>query len=293
MVRSCRARSGQVTRAPHARGDGPASAALSGQVVWCSPRTWGWSTVGPRACYLAYVLPTHVGMVLRPGLHQRTDERAPHARGDGPRFQVAKRVQSRCSPRTWGWSVVPNWRKENGHVLPTHVGMVRSGPRPLSGTGAACVMAISRVGPSPHAWGAAPRRGNERRVAAATSAVLTPTGPTLQRRGEPMPDEHAPRGGTPTRPEPPTGAYRACLRVRVTSPRRRRGTAPRPRGGAHHTAPRSHRPPRWRGARSGEFSPGKSRPGRAQGKLWMLSTINPRPRPGQGGRGSDETGSRG
>lgn len=84
-----------------------------------------------------------------------------------------------------------------------------------------------------------------------------------------MPDEHAPpRGAPPTRPRPPTGAYRARKPVRVFGPRRRDHppaptlTVSSPRrggGGAHHTAPRSHRPPRWRGARSRAFPPKKSR----------------------------------
>ena len=44
-----------------------------------------------------------------------------------------------------------------------------------------------------------------------------------------MPDEHAPpRGGTPARPRPPTGAYRVRKPVRVSGPRRRRGPPPAP-----------------------------------------------------------------
>lgn len=70
-------------------------------------------------------------------------------------------------------------------------------------------MAISRTGPSPRAWGAAPRRGDERRVAAATSAVLTPTGPTLQRRGvevNPCQTNTRPPGGAPPHGQSPLPA---------------------------------------------------------------------------------------
>ena len=83
------------------------------------------------------MLPTHVGMDRVFRFAYETEFNAPHARGDGPQFDIAELVDGLCSPRTWGWTGAA-WALLNGSkMLPTHVGMDRR--------------RSSRRGPSAHA----------------------------------------------------------------------------------------------------------------------------------------------
>ena len=110
---------------PHARGDGPRSAAPAVASASYSPRTWGWTGsrrgggrggeysprtwgwtghVGGRAVY-EHVFPTHVGMDRNRGPMITWLCRIPHARGDGPVAEANASLICR--------------------VFPTHVGMDR------------------------------------------------------------------------------------------------------------------------------------------------------------------------
>ena len=71
------------------------------------------------------MLPTHVGMVRGPSKCTNLCPGAPHARGDGPEMTWPPPTPRRCSPRTWGWSVLDGDVEGDAVVLPTHVGMVR------------------------------------------------------------------------------------------------------------------------------------------------------------------------
>ena len=140
----------------------------------CSPRTWGWSGCELAARVRGHVLPTHVGMVRPSGVPMPTQPRAPHARGDGPTIRSPDADPAPCSPRTWGWSDRPGRARRAAHVLPTHVGMVRScrppcseppsaphargdGPAAIDGLVDARVVLPTHVG-MVRGWGRTPRR---------------------------------------------------------------------------------------------------------------------------------------
>ena len=53
--------------------------------------------------------------------------RFPHPRGDGPAASLPDQPQPGFSPPAWGWSVAEQQAREQPHVFPTRVGMVRSG----------------------------------------------------------------------------------------------------------------------------------------------------------------------
>ena len=53
--------------------------------------------------------------------------RAPHPRGDGPAFRGHGGIAILCSPPAWGWSANAATVTVDYWVLPTRVGMVRSG----------------------------------------------------------------------------------------------------------------------------------------------------------------------
>ncbi len=84
MVRPDVARPAPPRGVPHGRGDGPVSAQVNGQEVWCSPRAWGWSGRRGWRGSAIHVFPTGVGMVRRPWTRSATVAGVPHGRGDGP-----------------------------------------------------------------------------------------------------------------------------------------------------------------------------------------------------------------
>ncbi len=105
MVRFRTSRSPSRKCSPHARGDGPLTAAMHGVVYGFSPRAWGWSDFVVIRVSGRGVLPTRVGMVrVRCGV-LRARLRFPHARGDGPASTVSSLPVLRFSPRAWGWSL--------------------------------------------------------------------------------------------------------------------------------------------------------------------------------------------
>ena len=147
MVRVGRCSQRHQAGAPHARGDGPPSHSRTTRNSACSPRTWGWSARGAALTCPDEVLPTHVGMVRPPAAAVLRGRCAPHARGDGPPSAKPRVEDARCSPRTWGWSVVQRHGEPRVAVLPTHVGMVR---RSAAGSRTTCC--------APHARGDGPSR---------------------------------------------------------------------------------------------------------------------------------------
>src|SRR5690606_12173770 len=123
----------------------------------------GWSDRQRHRSGRSPVLPTHVGMVRTPSAAWMTPLRAPHARGDGPTAMAFLTDSSACSPRTWGWSVLPAKPEVPVFVLPTHVGMVRR-PRHRQTVGSRAphargdgphpdVLLSGRSGCSPRTWG--------------------------------------------------------------------------------------------------------------------------------------------
>jgi len=165
-------------RSPHVRGDGPGI--FTDAETWraFSPRAWGWSAFRLRPAARTLVLPTCVGMVRREWGDIDSYRRSPHVRGDGPQLVARKMIEDSFSPRAWGWSGGGTAGEEQGFVLPTCVGMVRTcrgrdrtcwssphvrgdGPTgPCRGSAAAAF--------SPRAWGWSVKRPGP----AATSAVL-------------------------------------------------------------------------------------------------------------------------
>ncbi len=105
-------RPARTPTAPRARGDGPLTDTLVGDVGDCSPRTRGW-TRAPRV--------SAGGRVP-----------APRARGDGPYPQVAMWLAEHCSPRTRGWTHQPVAGDLVILLLPAHAGM---DPPPMAGRG--------------------------------------------------------------------------------------------------------------------------------------------------------------
>ncbi len=119
---------------PHARGDGPPTTGRFQGVSRYSPRTWGW-TYGIGYNYLVdCVFPTHVGMDRGRVARLEAPGGIPHARGDGPAKKSAIGWRSRYSPRTWGWTEAGIHCGGLRGVFPTHVGMDRVRPNPLSRT---------------------------------------------------------------------------------------------------------------------------------------------------------------
>ncbi len=110
---------------PHARGDGPVVEHAHAVWIAFSPRAWGWSVDRLSHVMTTIVLPTRVGMVRGTCNVGILFIRSPHARGDGPFLQSARRWSEKFSPRAWGWSVTLTPDQQRKLVLPTRVGMVR------------------------------------------------------------------------------------------------------------------------------------------------------------------------
>src|SRR5271165_5371828 len=130
---------------PHPRGDGPPTLRCEAKLLQFSPPAWGWSARQVGRKNAGAVLPTRVGMVRAACCGSWATWCSPHPRGDGPDLTVNTEMSVQFSPPAWGWSVhyrIVGW----GHrVLPTRVGMVRSG----AGT-------FITAGSSPHPRGDGP-----------------------------------------------------------------------------------------------------------------------------------------
>ncbi len=124
-------------RAPRARGDGPGATPTAWSQPRCSPRTRGWSLDQDGLRGYDSVLPAHAGMVLNTLGFDGLDKSAPRARGDGPTILATCQGNTRCSPRTRGWSPFPVGRHQYLTVLPAHAGMVPGKPRCLGVRGRA------------------------------------------------------------------------------------------------------------------------------------------------------------
>ncbi len=110
--------------APRARGDGPASGDSAVALIYCSPRTRGWSQIWSRPGIPARLLPAHAGMVPRRAGPPGSAGPAPRARGDGPVICSTGTEYSVCSPRTRGWSYQELTAFRDTWLLPAHAGMV-------------------------------------------------------------------------------------------------------------------------------------------------------------------------
>src|SRR5205823_4566276 len=86
----------------------------------------------------------------------------PHARGGGPYDKDGQEVESASSPRAWGWTVPGRDRLPDGDIVPTRVGVDRSGGasrfvgrnRPHARGGGPIWLAFSALSrtSSPRAW---------------------------------------------------------------------------------------------------------------------------------------------
>ena len=145
------------------RGDGPFC-----HLDWYSdggfsPRAWGWSDDPNGGPYTATVLPTCVGMVRVEFRQFLAMIGSPHVRGDGPLYARKSDRAMMFSPRAWGWSGVVRTLTASSPVLPTCVGMVRTGGRwpgvrggspHVRGDGPySRYVNLAMVGFSPRAWG--------------------------------------------------------------------------------------------------------------------------------------------
>ena len=115
--------------APRARGDGPRPLAWMCWVMWCSPRSRGWSPSLMVDQLAAGVLPALAGMVRWPVYGGWWRLRAPRARGDGPWWMFPRLKPIVCSPRSRGWSSLGRPLPISRPVLPALAGMVPSSPR--------------------------------------------------------------------------------------------------------------------------------------------------------------------
>jgi len=127
----------EVRSAPRARGDGPLGQLLIRRRVHCSPRTRGWSPHGEQRRVGSLLLPAHAGMVPVLAVPGPEVAAAPRARGDGPLPACGAVQRGACSPRTRGWSLVPEDQGSGQHLLPAHAGMVPSRAKGAPPSGAA------------------------------------------------------------------------------------------------------------------------------------------------------------
>ncbi len=113
-----------IRTAPRARGDGPARMRHELEVMYCSPRTRGWSLPAVRLRRIPPLLPAHAGMVPLDDWLRPATESAPRVRGDGPSARPSRQHSGPCSPRTRGWSLGVGADHADTSLLPAHAGMV-------------------------------------------------------------------------------------------------------------------------------------------------------------------------
>ena len=159
MVRRGAPCSRLTASSPHVRGDGPQWATGEHSGTQFSPRAWGWSVVSTLRRRRRGVLPTCVGMVRLCKATPGPRWCSPHVRGDGPMFSNSNDKMPAFSPRAWGWSEDAAAAKKLEEVLPTCVGMVRTG-----------VPALSSTARSPHVRGDGP-------ITQAVTAAITAFSP--------------------------------------------------------------------------------------------------------------------
>ncbi len=73
----------------------------------------------------AYEFPTPVGMARRGSGRRRRSGRVPHACGDGPQITDLTALETKSSPRLWGWPAVALPACPPRSEFPTPVGMAR------------------------------------------------------------------------------------------------------------------------------------------------------------------------
>ena len=157
-----------------------------------SPRTWGWTDRRPLPPARAEVVPTHVGVDRRcwpptwpsgcrphargggpvPVIFYDEEVSRPHARGGGPGAEVELVVEVMSSPRTWGWTGPTDGLARAYRVVPTHVGVDRSGsvgrpsdarrPHARGGGPWTGLMRLNDNESSPRTWGWTGGRGRRR-----------------------------------------------------------------------------------------------------------------------------------
>ncbi len=109
-------------RCPHARGGGPPYLDPAEIEAAMSPRTWGWTAAVPVRRHDVADVPTHVGVDQGPRLPRTGRQGCPHARGGGPRQLAVDADVLAMSPRTWGWTGLPEDGAGGVADVPTHVG---------------------------------------------------------------------------------------------------------------------------------------------------------------------------
>ena len=92
MVPCCPGSWRVLSRAPRARGDGPAPISMVSADTACSPRTRGWSDAVEADDIVDVVLPAHAGMVPGDRRPSSSRRRAPRARGDGPSAPIVFQI---------------------------------------------------------------------------------------------------------------------------------------------------------------------------------------------------------
>ena len=163
MVREAECPCEERPGSPHTRGDGPEQGRAQSLQDLFSPHAWGWSAQTNPILRYKMVLPTRVGMVRPLPTSARDDCSSPHTRGDGPKLNAFFVIERSFSPHAWGWSGSADLVGWQSVVLPTRVGMVRSGfPRRTRahgsphtrGDGPSAISDVARGSLfSPHAWG--------------------------------------------------------------------------------------------------------------------------------------------
>ena len=127
MVRLALPVSAHAARSPHPRGDGPRILPIEFRANSFSPPAWGWSEAPPTSDLFTQVLPTRVGMVRAAAVLGPRSPGSPHPRGDGPLSRGIAVGRRKFSPPAWGWSGLGTTARTTTVVLPTRVGMVRTG----------------------------------------------------------------------------------------------------------------------------------------------------------------------
>jgi len=120
----CHSPSNVVVFPAHAGMDRPPAGGCRRSTV-CSPRTRGWTITPPVLEARQLVFPAHAGMDRPLKTVYRGAFGVPRARGDGPLAPLLARYCLTCSPRTRGWTGLPDTIKALDVVFPAHAGMDR------------------------------------------------------------------------------------------------------------------------------------------------------------------------
>ncbi len=219
------------TCGPRARGGGPVQSRLTGLAGRWSPRTRGWSRVGPPVDRGPSVVPAHAGVVPARSGGRPGSSRGPRARGGGPGGPLAASSVTKWSPRTRGWSRDRLGHHHGGTVVPAHAGVVpgpvrhrltrRRGPRARGGGPVSDLDgdAVSVWSPRTRGWSPDRCPAQAPRIVVPAHAGVVPSGPCVRPR---------PPGG----PRARGGGPRTSVSSRPSS-----RWSPRTRGGPSETVP--------------------------------------------------------